>query len=247
MKIATWNIGHFSGGNSPNSAIEESALAEATAAYRAYIYDEIGADVIGLCENSPMLCNAQAGPIFAKTAIFDAYPIRYEEIQLNYSANAIYAKSGITSARRHRLLVNETATVTHTDLIRASDYYYIKANLVLDGEDVVFVVCHLAFDNNRNPDTVNIDQLKELESVLRDEARVIIVGDFNCHDFGTLRIFSDAGYTLLNDGSLATCPTEKVNRALDNIIIKGLRAENVRVHPTTLSDHCALSADVFAN
>ena len=246
MKIAIWNIGHFSGGNAENSTVKEEELALMTEKYRAYVYDEVGADVIGLCENSPMFCNAQKGPVFAKTAIFDKYPIRYEEIQLNYSANALYAKTGVAAARRHRFIANDTQTITHTKLIKASDYYYIKGELLLDGVPVTLIVCHLAFDCNKNPDTVNINQLKELVRVTKDDPRVIIAGDFNCRDFATMRIFEDAGYTLLNDGSFLSFPTGMDNCALDNIVIKGVRGENVRLHPTELSDHYALSADIFA-
>jgi endonuclease/exonuclease/phosphatase family metal-dependent hydrolase len=34
------------------------------------------------------------------------------------------------------------------------------------------------------------------------------------------------------------------NRALDNIVVKGLKVENARVYPTSLSDHYAVSADI---
>lgn len=95
-----------------------------------------------------------------------------------------------------------------------------------------------------DPDTVNKAQIKELISVLASEERVVIVGDFNCHRFEDFDIFKDAGYTLGNDGSFATFPTGKNNRALDNIIVKGLKVSDVCVHPTSLSDHNALSADV---
>ena len=244
MKIAVWNIGHFSGGNAENTTIKEEELAQMTEKYRAYIYDEVGADVIGLCENSPMLCNAQKGPVFAKNVIFDKYPICYEEIQLNYSANALYAKTGVTAARRHRFICNDTQTVTHTNLIKASDYYYIKGELTLDGVPVTLIVCHLAFDCNKDPDTVNINQIKELVRVTKDDPRVIIVGDFNCRDFAQFDLLKNAGYTLANDGSLATFPTGKNNRALDNIAVKGVLAKDVRMYPTELSDHYALSAEI---
>ena len=117
---------------------------------------------------------------------------------------------------------------------------------MLDVVSVTLIVCHLAFDCNKDPDTVNINQLKELVRVTKDDPRVIIVGDFNCRDFSSFNILADAGYTLLNDGSLSTFPTGTNNCALDNIVIKGVRGESVRLHPTELSDHYALSADIFA-
>lgn len=250
MKIAVWNIGHFSGGNGQKTAIPQEKLDVAKATFRHYINEAIGADVIGICEHSAMLCNADqppiSGPIFAKDALFDAYAISYEGAQHNYSGNAVFAKAdtALTGVRRKIFTCNESAKITHTDVIRASDYYYLKGTVSVGGAPVTLVVCHLAFDMKRNPDTVNIDQIRELIEVLKNEERVIIAGDFNCRDFAQFDLFRAAGYALGNDGSLITCPTASSNKALDNIIVKGVTVTNVRVHETALSDHHALSADI---
>lgn len=247
MKIAVWNIGHFSGGNEPKSAVTQEKLEKATAAFGAYI-DTLGADVLGICEHSAMFCNADqppiSGPVFAKDALFKGYSFSYEGAQHRYSANAVFSKAPI-DVRRKLFSCNETAKITHTDLIRASDYYYLKGTLLLDGTPVTLVICHLAFDMKRDPDTVNLDQCKELIEVLKTEERVVIAGDFNCREFASFRLFADAGYTLANDGSIDTCPTASKNRALDNILVKGLSVSNARAYETSLSDHYAITADVF--
>ena len=250
MKIAVWNIGHFSYGNGKNSAITQDKLEAAKAAFRHFIHEDIGADVLCLCEYSAMFCNADqppiSGPVFAKDALFDNYPLAYEGAQHNYSANAVFAKAdtGMTGARRKIFVCNETAEILHTDLIRASDYYYVTSTVTLEGKPVTLIATHLAFDNKKNPDTVNINQIKELIEVLKNEERAVIVADFNCRDFAQFDLFREAGYTLANDGSLATYPTATQNAALDNVIVKGVSLANVKVHATELSDHYALSADV---
>ena len=247
MKIAVWNIGHFSGGNGMKTAIPEEKLSQATAAFRGYL-DEIGADVIGLCEYSYMFCNSDKilnlGPVYAKDTLFGEYSFGYEGPQHRYSGNALFAKCAVKDLRKKLFACNQGAVISHTDLIKAGDYYYVKATLDVDGAPVTLVVTHLAFDGNLDPDTLNEAQLLELVEVLKAEERVVIIGDFNCKRFASFDIFKNAGYTLANDGSLATYPTGTNNPALDNIIVKGLQVKNARVYETQLSDHYAFSAEI---
>ena len=246
MKLAVWNIGHFSGGNGLKTVVPEEKLEPAKAAFKGYV-DEIGADIFGICEHSYMFCNSDTlyklGPVCAQNTLFDEYPFYYEGAQQNYSANAIFSKVPF-EVRKKLFACNAGAVISHTDLIRASDYYYLKACIEIDGAPVALVVTHLAFDNNLDPDTLNEAQITELIKVLKDEERVIIAGDFNCKHLESFDLFKNAGYTLANDGALVTFPTGQNNRALDNIIVKGLGIENAKVYETTLSDHYAISADM---
>jgi len=248
MKIAIWNIGHFSFGNSPKSAVTEEQLPKAIAAFRDYI-SSLDADLFAVCENTAMFCNADKGPnpgpVFARDVLFSDYTFHYEGAQHRYSANALHAKMDVADLRRKVFACNKDAVITHTDVIRASDYYYLKGTLTLDGAPVTLIVCHLAFDMKRNPDTVNIAQLQELIEVTKNDEHVIIAGDFNCRDITTLALFREAGYTSANDGSLVTCPTASENKALDHILVKGLSIKNARAHETALSDHYALSAEIL--
>lgn len=247
MKIAVWNIGHFSSGNSVKSAVPEEKLSEATAAFHSYI-DKIGADVFGVCEYSYMFCNSDKllnlGPVYAKDTLFDGYTFGYEGPQHRYSGNALFAKCEVEGLRKKLFACNAGAVISHTDLIKAEDYYYVRATVKIDGKPVTLILTHLAFDMNLDPDTLNEAQIAELVEALKKEERVIIIGDFNCRRFDSFRIFEAAGYTLANDGSVDTCPIASQNHALDNIIVKGLKVENFKAYPTTLSDHYAVSADI---
>ena len=243
MKITVWNIGHFSFGNSPKSAVPEEKLPEATAAFRNYIAS-LDADVFAVCENTAMFCNAGKGPVFARDALFSDYTFHYEGAQHRYSANALHARCEVEGVRRKVFACNTDAVITHTDVIRASDYYYLKGTVTLDGVPVTVIVCHLAFDMKRSPDTVNVNQIRELIEVTKNDERVLIAGDLNCRDIATLDLFRAAGFALANDGSLVTCPAASENKALDHILVKGLTVKNAAAHETALSDHYALTADV---
>ena len=243
MKIAIWNIGHFSFGNSPKSAIPEEQLPKAIAAFREYI-SSLDADLFAVCENTAMFCNAAKGPVFARDVLFSDYTFHYEGAQHRYSANALHAKTDVADLRRKVFACNKDAVITHTDVIRASDYYYLKGKITSGGAPVTVIVCHLAFDMKRDPDTVNIAQLQELIEVTKNDERVIIAGDFNCRDLSTLDLFKAAGFAMANDGSLVTCPAASENKALDHILVKGLSVKNAKAHETALSDHYALTADV---
>lgn len=246
MKIAVWNIGHFSGGNGLKTVVPEEKLEPAKAAFKGYV-DEIGADIFGICEHSYMFCNSDTlyklGPVCAQNTVFGDYPYYYEGAQQYYSANAIFSKVAF-DVRKNLFACNQGAVISHTDLIHAEDYYYLKAQIMLDDAPVTLVVTHLAFDGNLDPDTLNEAQILELVEVLKTEERVVIIGDFNCKRFASFDIFKNAGYTLANDGSLATYPTGTNNPALDNIIVKGLQVKNARVYETQLSDHYAISAEI---
>lgn len=247
MKIAVWNIGHFSFGNSPKSTVPEEKLPEAVAAFRNYIAS-LDADLIAVCENTAMFCNADKGPnpgpVFARDVLFSDYTFHYEGAQHRYSSNALHANVDVADLRRKVFACNKDAVITHTNVICASDYYYLKGTINSGGAPVTVIVCHLAFDMNRNPDTVNIAQLQELIEVTKNDERVIIAGDFNCRDLSTLDLFKEAGFTAANDGSLVTCPAASENKALDHILVKGLTVKNPVAHETALSDHYAFTADV---
>ena len=141
---------------------------------------------------------------------------------------------------------NKDATITHTTAIKATDYYYISADLNVGGETVKLVVCHLAFDNNLNPDTVNQNQIYELIEKYQGYKNVVMIGDWNCKDFNTFNIFTENGYKLGNSNSAAvTYPGG--NLSLDNVIYKGVEVSKFKIHETSLSDHYAISCKVTVN
>lgn len=116
----------------------------------------------------------------------------------------------------------------------------------LDNELVKLVVCHLAFDNNLNPDTINTNQMLELIVRFKNTEKIIMVADWNCRDFSYFDLFTNNGYKLANYDSYINTfwvPYD-TNCSLDNIIYKGVDVKGFKVHTSTLSDHYAVSCQV---
>ncbi len=239
LRIATWNIGHFSMGKNPNSAITDANYQTAAAKYRSFIQNALDADIIALQEYSAMFTPSHG----AAESLFSNYSFYKEGEQSRYSCNAIYAKRPISNVQVHEFECNKTATITHTNLIAATDYYYMTADVKLGGETVKLVTAHLAFDNNKSPDTVNQNQIKELIEVLKNEERVVLVGDWNVREFSYFDLFTDAGYSLANtDSTLYT--VYNGNLSLDNIIYKGVAVSDFTLCGSDLSDHYAIACTI---
>ena len=120
------------------------------------------------------------------------------------------------------------------------------------GEEVVFVQTHLDWFGNPG---VRVTQMQALVDHFKDMPRVVIAGDFNqgirYQDHSKpdvdnpieYKIFSDAGFTLGNDGRYKTHPQFKPYKSLDNIIVKGLKLRDFKMYPRwDLSDHALVSA-----
>lgn len=237
IRVATWNIGHFSGGKNPNTKITDAQYTKAAAAFASYI-DGLNADLLTLNEYSYHFTPSNR----AKTALFEDFTgTKFEGPQSRYSCNALYSNLTVRDLGARDFACNQTAKIEHTNLIAASDYYYVSGEITLAGQSVTVVTAHLAFDLTKNPDTVNLNQIYELIDTFEDHERVILMGDWNARYFSYFSIFEDAGYTLGNtDSSKYTCGTS----SLDNIMVKGLKVSDFKVHTTGLSDHYAVSATV---
>lgn len=240
LRVATYNIGHFSGGEQKNSAITSSTYATKLAAYRAVI-DTIGADVLGISEYSAIFGkNTDNEDAPTKAALLGDYRA-YEGSQHNYSCDALFTKTVVEGPRSVDYECNQTAVITHTNLILATDYYYIDSDLYMHGERVKLVMTHLAFDNN-NPQVCS-DQIAELITKYAGFDKVIFMGDWNWTNASQMDAFTSAGYTLANDGTIITYPG--TDKALDNIVVRGLTVSNpARVVTTSLSDHYPFYCDL---
>lgn len=239
LRIATWNIGHFSMGKKPNSTIADANYQTAAAKYRSFIQNGLDADIIALQEYSANFTPSNA----AASSLFSNYGFYKEGTQSRYSCNALFSKIPITNVQMHEFECNKTATITHTDLIAATDYYYMTADVKIGGETVKLVTAHLAFDNNRTPDTVNRDQITELIEIFKNEERVVLMGDWNAKSFLFFSLFTDAGFSLANtDSSLSTIYNGGLS--LDNIIYKGVQLSDFTLCGSDLSDHYAIACTI---
>ncbi|MBO4734355.1 MAG: hypothetical protein J5662_07760 [Clostridia bacterium] len=246
--IAAWNVGHFSGGSSKNSAFSDADYEKQSAYFKTYINDCLGADIITLSEYSSMFT-----PSNPTSSLFSSYTgASFEGEQRRYSCNAVYSKLALQNFAVHEFECNKNAVITYTTAVKATDYYYITADLELGGETVTIVALHLAYDDKLYDtppyiDTVCQNQMKELIEKFSAVERVIMLGDWNAYSPDYFDLFTDAGYTVCNDGSLLTCTGSKTGGlewAVDNIIAKGVSVSDFCKVPTGISDHVAVIAKV---
>ncbi len=244
ITIMQWNIGHFSLGTSKKSRVTDDTFYSALEGFRDMLL-RAQAAIISLNEYSYLFANTQNHPrCGADTILFRDYPYHSfgnNAQQRNYSLNAVYSAFQINNEETVEYECNKSITLSSTADIRATDYYYLRSTISLFGKETTLVSTHLAFDVMDNQ--VVLRQVKELIDCLQNEKYVIRCGDFNI-DATDLTLFTEAGYSLANEGSLATYPIPTPYLSLDNIIVKGFNISRPRVIQTLLSDHFPILCEI---
>ena len=242
LSLFEWNIGHFSNGVSPNSAITASDYLQKVDAFRA-ILSKDRPSLYGIVEYSAIFGkNTNNVNVNTKDELFNFMVTEFESSQLHY---ACYALFGAPNVPLYNVQINDFdclvgETITHSSAIEAQDYRYISADLYAFGVSIKLVVTHLAFDANR-PGYLTGLQIAELIQKYAGYQYVVMLGDWNVSSFDEFTAFVNAGYTLANDGSFLTYP----GKALDNICVKGLAVYDAKMITTNLSDHNALLCKVI--
>ncbi len=239
--VASWNIGHFAMGNASDTRIVDADYETKSEQYREYLSD-LDADIICLNEYSRQFTPSHA----AEEALFaERPPIYFAGEQRHFSCNAVYSGLPLRNITVHDYECNKDAVLLYSQSNKAYYYYYVTAELVIGTETVHFVFTHLAFDEDRTPDTVCMAQIAELIELYKDVDHVVMMGDWNAYHKELFDPFADAGYTLGNYGEILTCNgsrTGGLEWAVDDIIVKGLSMTDFRAVNTGLSDHIAVVA-----
>lgn len=230
LRLAQWNIGHFSFGNLSNSTIDEINFYNHYQQYKDML-NMIDADVLAVCEYSEIFGKNETGEQYSREVLFNEYPYIYEGHQSNYACNALFSRIEINNVRSNIFFSLNT------------NYYYITADLNISDKNVKLVSTHLAF--NKDDDQYALLQIEELLYLFGNEEYVIMMGDWNVKDVDIFNLFVNAGYQLANHGEFGDfvtfSPKKNVrNRVLDNIMTKGLTISNVSVISKDLSDHYPL-------
>lgn len=244
-----WNIGHF-GNGANNTTIKDDEFYEKLYAYQDLI-NTINADYISVSEYNVLFANtANHKDCHAVDMLFANYKNYYignKGWRRNYSLNAFFTNLSVFDSETVEFECNQTATITYTTAIRATDYYYLqtkwKFKLENQIKEVLIISTHFAFDNKNKE--IALDQARELIKKYENEEYVIICGDFNSSLVS--EIFKEAGYTTANQGewgNFYTYPSNSPKSCLDNIITKNLKIEDVRVFKTDLSDHLPIVCSI---
>ena len=250
---ASWNVGNFSMGDRQCPTFRAAEAPAKGAAFRSFL-DEVGADILGVCECAEnFTCDSG---LKAKDAAFARYA------ELRFGAG----KAG--DWRRNAQMWNgfELVSSTSREFSRKRDYdvRWLETRLRKGGVEIVFVQTHLDWNTEGEEfKTVRADEMRELAETYRGEPHVVIMGDFNpgirrrdaqgnrlptIDDPSEFKVFAEAGYTLGNDGRFKTSqsgasPDGRKGCALDNIIVRGLKLTDFRVWERyDLTDHALISA-----
>ena len=239
--VATWNIGHFANGNAASSRIADTDFETKSVEYQNYI-EGLDADILCVNEYSRLFTPSH----LAQDALFkDPTPIYFAGEQRHFSCNAVFSNLPLQNITVHDYACNQGVELLYSSTNKAEYYYYVTAELVIGEETVHFVFTHLAFDEDRSPDTVCQAQIAELIDLYKDVEHVVMMGDWNAYHKFYYDPFAEAGYTLGNYGEILTCTgsrTGGLEWAVDDIIVKGLTLTDFRAVNTGLSDHIAVVA-----
>lgn len=243
LTVAQWNIGHFSNGVSPNSKIEGNSFEQKRKDFTSLI-SAISADVFCINEYSDFW-GTDKNSVKQKTdeGLFNNYSYSFIGHQSRYSCNAVFSMIPLNDSREIEYDSNQSAVITHTNAIKATDYYLIETDIVFMDKIIKLVSTHLAFDNNN--ENVAVNQIRELIDRYRNEEYIILCGDWNIKSLSAYDLFADEGYQLGNHGKFGDIITRDASKScLDNIIVKGLNIVNFQAIKSKLSDHRPIIASL---
>lgn len=233
--LCTWNIAHYFAYGSAKNVIDGQIFDSKLKEFREILYDSINADIVSLNEYSTDFgFDKDSISHSSADVLFDRYNTKFDggATKSGVGHNAIFTNLKSSKFKKKIFKYNRT-----TKYKRSYDYYYLTSDININEEKVKFVCVYL-IHSTTDPSLVQ-GQIEELIDRFKDEPRVIICGDFNTGNFSK---FKKSGYTLANDGSIATY--YKTSMPLDNIAAKGVRISNVRIVKTELSDHYPLICNI---
>lgn len=227
--ICTWNLGHFSKGQKPNTVINAISFSSTLQEFLSVLNDSIRADVICFNEYNKTFGVDEFGQkrmtkdlALSKFGYLEIGPL------LGFSCNAIFSKFVIRNVNLRRFEISETVAAM---MPRAQNYYYLECDLYFNKERIKLICAH----TTSSASAVCQSQISEILNRYKNNDKVIMCGDWNTQDYS---LFKNSGYILGNNGSHKTYPNK--GYALDNIAVKGLRIADTRLIKTVISDHYPL-------
>lgn len=247
LRVAHWNIGHFSMGKSPDTTISPEESQVKQLAYRDFI-NSIHADVLSVCEDNVAF---DTDGTLASDAVYSCYSNKNSSVKSGYFMESFYS-NGL------KILQFGFRDFTGTGAPGGSGGF---SEMVVDigGDSVIFVEAHLTW----NQPAVRTDQILFLINRYSTAKYVIMSGDWNIgpnnggpSEETEMRPFIDAGYRLSMMDYMPKESTYSGNdvtpasdSALDIICAKGFGLINAHVSQdcASLSDHRLVYCDLIKN
>lgn len=239
VRVASWNLGHFSLGASSDTRITHDNYEEMRQKWAERI-NEIDADIFCCCEYNTNFVNASGddAAISARDAIFSLYRNASIGAKNSYNQNAMFANVRFTGFK----------SVNFDNRTQAR--YYIVNTVNIGGKDIKVVATHLDFNQDSTGQQNRALQMQQLISDFANDEYVIICADWNTSDGGSeFDVFANAGYKMANHGYLGDMLTypagDTQTSILDNIVVKGFAVNGIHlVNDATLTDHFAVYCDL---
>lgn len=231
LKVAAYNIGHFSLGGGSASTITHEQYEEKRAAWAAAI-NSFGADIMMCCEYSDNMVEAEGDlpAIPTDTAIFGLFPYKYTG-PTAYIQQALFSNYVMKNAGD----LSPSAGVPGR--IRAQAFLFVA------GKRIRVIAVHF--------DTGAQTRAREIADVINQTANddyVIILGDMNASSISEYDPFVAAGFTMANGGylgSVLTWDASSPTTPADNIVCKGFAMKKIELFgDATLTDHKAIMAEL---
>lgn len=249
---ASWNVGNFSLGERQYPTFRKADAAAKGVAFRK-LFDEVGADVFGLCEYSEnFTCDSD---LKAKDVAFPCYA--------TMKIGAGQAGDWRRNAQMFKDFEVVSSISREFSWKRDPDVRWLETRVRRGTDEIVFVQTHLDWNTEGEEyRDVRVREMRELAAAYRHEPHVVISGDFNpgirrkdaqgrslpmIDNPSEFDVFVKAGYTLGNDGRFKTSrsgvsPDGRKGSALDNIIVRGFKLSEFKVWERyDLSDHALIS------
>ena len=240
-RIATFNIGDFSGVGFEKGSEEAKATIRAT-------MQRVGAELWALQEDIYWFGGVKE--LSPYDAIYSNYPYYHREYTGEYNGKAFLSKTEITDAER----------VAYVGVGRFRHPWYLRGRILLGGREIWLFCLHFDWSDR----DVRAQQIAQLIADAKSHAYCIIMGDFNpcnyindgekvdnssTHEAEFAR-FTDAGYAAANTGEFGTFNTvldgDGTPTPCDNIFVTpNIKIENVgTVADPWMCDHAILWADI---
>lgn len=235
FRMAHWNIGGFVYTDwevgQPTHTIPAEDADEYAQKYRELL-NSIDADFFGIAEYNPAF---SAANLVTKDVIFQCFRSIHEGHKTGANCNSLFSN------------IAEWVGVEEVNFkVTQDNRYYTHLTARLNGENIHIVEAHLDHTYNDR----RVAQIAQLIDDMSPYGYVVIVGDFNTGDEGTieteLAAFTTAGYTMLNDGYIGLVVTSLTQEYVDNIVVKGFSMSGIKVSQEsgTLSDHLLIYCDL---
>lgn len=230
IRVAAWNIGHFSKGIKTTSRIPLANAGKMARIYRDFI-SETGADIIGVAEYSKYF--DMEGTMEATKILFSDFRGKIEGYDNGGHYNSMFVKNA-----------DVLSSYVKGFKVRYQGTHFVVVKVKHSGREVAVVMTHLEPNWPCDQTAKREAQIRQMIDALADEKHVIIGGDFNVkgpHEYAPLL---EAGFTMQNNGSVFTYPASKPKIAIDNFFVRGIKGTGFQsLARPDLSDHCLVLCD----